>query len=231
MAASLEYRLERIEILNLGFDVSPELGLERGARTKSQITTNFVYDTRDNPFLTRRGRRISLTPFVAGGFLGGNTQIYGFDLEGSQYYKLPYDMIFLFNAQIASVDTWGDGERVPIFERLFLGGSNNLRGFNFRDVGPKDVNGEPVGGRFLARSTVEVTFPIIEKVRGAVFYDIGVVGLEAFEPNGRAASDVGFGIRLNLPVGPLRLDYGFPITTGGNNKRDGKFNFNVGYQF
>jgi outer membrane protein insertion porin family len=230
-AVSMEYRLEEIEILNLDIDISPELGLERGKRTKSQITTNLVYDTRNNPYLTRTGRRISLTPFVTGGFLGGNTQIYGFDLEASQYYQLPFDMIFLFNAQIASVDTWGDGERVPIFERLFLGGSNNLRGFSFRDVGPKDPNGEPIGGKFLARSTVEVTFPIIEKVRGAVFYDIGVVGPEAFEPNGRAASDVGFGLRLNLPVGPLRLDYGYPITTGGNNKREGKFNFNVGYQF
>jgi outer membrane protein insertion porin family len=231
MAATVEYRLEEVEILNLPINVSPALGLEEGSRTKSQITTNLVYDTRDNPLLTRTGRRISFTPFIAGGFLGGNTQIYGFDLEGSQYYKLPYDIIFLLNAQIASVDTWGEGDRVPIFERLFLGGANNLRGFGFRDVGPKDVNGEPIGGLFLARSTVEVTFPIIEKVRGAVFYDIGVVGPEAFEPNGRAASDVGFGLRLNLPIGPLRLDYGFPITTGGNNKREGKFNFNVGYQF
>jgi outer membrane protein insertion porin family len=231
MAANLEYRLENIEIIGLAAGVSPELGLERGARTKSQITTNLVFDRRDNPFLTRTGQRISLTPFVAGGFLGGNTQIYGFDLEASQYFKLPYDLILLLNAQVASVDAWGEGERVPIFERLFLGGSNNLRGFNFRDVGPKDINGEPIGGRFLARSTVELTFPIIEKVRGAFFYDIGVVGPEAFEPNGRAASDVGFGLRLNLPVGPIRMDYGIPITTGGNNERGGKFNFNVGYQF
>ena len=231
MSASVEYRLEEVEIFNVPANVSRLIGLEEGSLTKSQVTTAFVFDTRDNPFLTRRGQRVTLTPFVSGGFLGGDTQLFGFDLEASQYFKLPYDLILLLNARIAAVDTWGEGERVPIFDRLFLGGSNDLRGFSYRDVGPKDENGEPLGGRSLARSTVELTFPIIEKVRGAVFYDIGFVEPKAFNTGGRAASDVGLGLRLDLPVGPLRLDYGIPVTTGGNNGRGGKFNFNVGYQF
>ena len=58
---------------------------------------------------------------------------------------------------------------------LFLGGSNNLRGFDFRDVGPRDANGEPLGGKTLARATIEYTFPLIEKARGALFYDTGFV--------------------------------------------------------
>ena len=145
---------------------------------------------------------------------------------------MPYDLILLFNGEIASVQTWGgDFDRVPIFDRLFLGGANNLRGFNYRDVGPKDVNGEPLGGKSLARATIELTFPIIEKVRAAVFYDVGFVEPRAFNAGGRAASDVGIGLRLDLPVGPIRIDYGLPIETGGNNSKTGKFNFNVGYQF
>ena len=231
LSVSLEYRLEEIDIFNVPGGVSSDIRLERGSRTKSQITTSLIFDTRDNPFLTRTGQRVVLTPFVSGGFLGGDTQIFGFDLEASQYFKLPYDLILLLNAQIASLDTWGNGDRVPIFERLFLGGANNLRGFDFRDVGPKDEDGEPLGGQSLARSTVELTFPIIEKVRGAVFYDIGFVEPLAFNAGGRPASDVGFGLRLDLPIGPLRLDYGIPIQTGGNNSGSGKFNFNVGYQF
>jgi outer membrane protein insertion porin family len=231
MSVSLEYRLEQVEIFNIPRDVSEAIGLEEGGRTKSQLTSAFIFDTRDNPFLTRTGQRVMLTPFVSGGPLGGDTQVFGFDLEASQYFKLPYDMILLLNAQIASVDTWGDGDRVPIFERLFLGGSNNLRGFEFRDVGPKDVNGEPLGGKTLARSTIELTFPVVEKVRAAVFYDIGFVEPNSFDPGGRAASDVGLGVRLDLPIGPLRLDYGIPVQTGGNNSSSGKFNFNVGYQF
>ncbi|MBA2623076.1 MAG: outer membrane protein assembly factor BamA [Chthoniobacterales bacterium] len=231
MSGSVEYRLEEIEIFNVDNDVSELIGLEEGTRTKSQITTSFVFDTRDNPFLTHRGQRVILTPFISGGFLGGDTQLFGFELQASQYFTFPYDLILLLNAEIASVDTWGEGERVPIFDRLFLGGPNNLRGFEYRDVGPKDENGEPLGGKTLARATVELTFPIVEKVRGAVFYDIGFVEPKAFNAGGRAASDVGLGLRLDLPIGPLRLDYGYPIQTGGNNNRSGKFNFNVGYQF
>lgn len=231
MSGSLEYRLEDVDIFNISPGVSPAIDLEEGSRTLSQLTTSLVFDTRDNPFLTHTGQRVVLTPFVAGGFLGGNTQIFGFDLEASQYFHLPYDLILLLNGRIAAVDNWGDGDRVPIFERLFLGGPNDLRGFSFRDVGPKDKNGEPLGGQTLARATVELTFPIIEKVRVAVFSDIGFVDPNAFDPGGRAASDIGLGLRLDLPIGPLRLDYGFPIQTGGNNNRSGKFNFNVGYQF
>jgi outer membrane protein insertion porin family len=230
-SASLEYRLENIEIYNVPKGSSGAIGLEEGSRTKSQVTTSVVFDTRDNPFLTHTGQRVLFTPYIAGGFLGGDTQIYGFDLQASQYFHLPYDMILLLNGEIAAVDNWGSGDRVPIFERLFLGGTNDLRGFSFRDVGPKDQNGEPLGGKTLARATVELTFPIIEKVRGAIFTDIGFVDPNAFDPGGRPASDVGLGLRLDLPIGPLRLDYGYPIQTGGNNRRSGKFNFNVGYQF
>jgi outer membrane protein insertion porin family len=120
---------------------------------------------------------------------------------------------------------------VPIFERLFLGGTNDLRGFDFREVGPKDSDGEPIGGRTLARATVELTYPIIEKVRAAVFYDTGFVNRDAYDwSTDDVASDVGFGLRLDLPIGPIRVDYGIPIQKAGNDG-GGKFNFNVGYQF
>jgi len=231
LSASLEYRLEEIDIFNVSPDASLQIKSQAGAQTKSQVTTSWIFDTRDNPFISRKGQRIVFTPYVAGGFLGGDTQTYGFDLEASQYFHLPYDLILLLNGRIAGVDSWGNGLGVPIYDRLFLGGTNDLRGFNFRDVGPKDINGEPLGGRSLARATVELTFPVIEKVRAAVFYDTGFVNAGAFDYSlNNVASDVGLGLRLDLPVGPLRLDYGFPIQKAGNSG-GGKFNFNVGYQF
>ncbi|HEX8679128.1 MAG TPA: outer membrane protein assembly factor BamA [Chthoniobacterales bacterium] len=231
MSASLEYRFEEIAIYNVSAAASEELRVEKGSRTKSQVTTALVFDTRDNPFLTHRGQRVVLTPFIAGGFLGGDTQIYGFDLEASQYFPLPYDLIFLLNGEIQGVDTWGGGNRVPIFDRLFLGGANNLRGFDFRDVSPRDVKDEPIGGQSLARFTAELTFPIIEKVRGAVFYDTGFVNRGAWDYSAdNVASDVGLGLRLDLPIGPIRIDYGIPIQKAGNDG-GGQFNFNVGYQF
>ncbi|MDQ6654875.1 MAG: BamA/TamA family outer membrane protein, partial [Verrucomicrobiota bacterium] len=231
LSGSLQYRLEEIDIFNVSPDVTRAIAIEKGARTKSQITSTLVYDSRDNPFLTRKGQRFSFTPYIAGGFLGGDTQLYGIDLEGSQYFKLPADLILLLNAQFRAVDTWGSGDRVPIFDRLFLGGANDLRGFTFRDVGPRDIRGEPLGGKTSARATVELTYPIIEKVRGAVFYDTGFVSTGTFDLGGSVASDVGLGLRLDLPIGPIRLDYGIPLQNAGLKSSSGHFNFNVGYQF
>jgi outer membrane protein insertion porin family len=227
---TLGYTLQDIDIFNVAAS-SPEFILSQsGTFTESKVFSTLVFDSRDNPLLSRRGQRITFSPAITGGFLGGNTQIYGLDLEGSQYFHLPKDTILLINGEIATVSQWGSGSEVPIFERLFLGGSNNLRGFPFREVGPQQ-NGEPIGGQSMARATIEWTFPIIEKARGAVFYDTGFVNSSAWSFGfNHIASDVGIGLRLDLPIGPLRLDYGYPVMRDGYNG-GGHFNFSVGYQF
>jgi outer membrane protein insertion porin family len=230
--ATLGYRLENIDAFNIAASASPQLVAETGNSTKSVVTASLVFDRRDNPFLTRHGERITYTWWVAGFPAGGTESIYGFDVEASKYWHLPWDTILLVNAEVAGVDAWKNRDRLgKIYDRLFLGGSNNLRGFEFRDVGPKDENGEPLGGQSMARVTVEYTFPIIEKARGAIFYDTGFVNTNPWDYNfNNVASDIGFGLRLDLPIGPLRLDYGIPIQQAGNHG-SGKFNFNVGYQF
>ncbi len=233
MSVSLTYLLQSVDIYNVSNSASVEIKSQEGSQSTSEITTSLVYDTRDNPFISRTGHRVVLTPYVAGGFLGGQTQIYGFDLEASQYFKLPYDTILLLNGEMATVDRWGNtNEQVPIYDRLYLGGGNNLRGFDFREVGPKDINGDPIGGKTLARFTIEYTVPIIpDKARAAIFYDTGFVNFPAYDfSTSNVASDIGVGIRLNLPIGPLRIDYGIPIQKAGNSG-NGHFNFNVGYQF
>jgi outer membrane protein insertion porin family len=230
MYGTLGYMLQDIDIFNVAASAPDFIQSQNGSFVESKIFSSLVYDSRDNPLLSRRGQRITFSPVIAGGFLGGDTQIYALDLEGSQYFHLPKDLILLINGEIATVNQWGNGTEVPIFERLFLGGSNNLRGFPFREVGPQE-NGEPIGGQSMARATVELTFPIIEKARGAIFYDTGFVNSSAWSFGfNNIASDVGIGIRLDLPIGPLRLDYGYPLQRDGYNG-GGHFNFNVGYQF
>jgi len=231
LSVSLDYRLEEIDIFNVDIFASPLIQQEAGNRLKSEVSTTILWDTRDSVFLTRRGHRVVFTPQISGGFLGGNTQNYGFDLEGSQYFLFPFDIILTLNGEIGTIDVWGNGDRVPLFDRLFLGGANDLRGFNFRDVGPKDENGEALGGQSLARFTIEATMPIIPRVRGAVFYDTGFVNAGAYDfGTQHIVSDVGVGLRLDLPIGPLKIDYGIPIQKD-NNTNGGKIQFSVGYQF
>jgi len=228
---SVDYRLQEIDIFNVSLGVSQAILDEEGDNLKSEIVPTYYYDSRDSVYLSRHGHRLTFSPHIAGGFLGGDVQTYGFDLEGSQYFTFPYDIILLLNGEVATIDNWGSGDHVAIFDRLFLGGANNLRGFNFRDVGPKDMNGEPLGGQSLARFTIEGTYPIIEKVRVAVFYDTGFVNVDAWDfGTTHIASDAGLGLRLDLPIGPLKIDYGIPIEKD-NNKGGGKVQFSVGYQF
>ncbi len=231
LSVSLDYRIEEIDIFNVSVLASPIIQMEAGERLKSVISTTVLWDTRDSVFLTRRGHRVVFTPQISGGFLGGNTQNYGFNIEGSQYFLLPFDIILTLNGEVGAIDVWGSGDRVPLFDRLFLGGANDLRGFNFRDVGPRDENGEPIGGQTLARATIEATMPLIPRVRGAVFYDTGFVNAGAYDFGTHdLVSDFGVGLRLDLPVGPLKIDYGIPLQKGNNNG-DGKIQFSVGYQF
>ena len=231
LALNLNYTLEEIDIFDVALGASPTIVAEAGNHLKSQIGAVLNYDTRDSVFLTRHGHRVVLTPFLAGGFLGGNVQTYGFDLQAAQYFLFPYDIILTLDGGVGVVSTWGNGTSVPIFDRLYLGGANNLRGFDFRDVGPKDIDGEPIGGNTSARITVEVTMPIIPRIRGAVFYDTGYVNADSYDfGTEHIASDVGVGVRLDLPVGPLKIDYGIPLQKD-NNTNGPKVQFSVGYQF
>ena len=231
MYATLGYTIQDVDIFNVDPSAGDFIESQKGSFVESKIFNSVVFDSRDNPLLSHKGQRVTFSPFISGGPLGGDTQVYGLDLEGSQYFHLPKDFILLINGEIATVSQWGSGTDVPIFERLFLGGSNNLRGFPFREVGPQDENGEPLGGKSMARTTIEVTFPIIEKARGAVFYDTGFVNSSQWSFGfNHIASDIGVGLRLDLPIGPLRLDYGYPLQRDGYNG-GGHFNFNVGYQF
>jgi outer membrane protein insertion porin family len=133
------------------------------------------------------------------------------------------------------VESYGD-EDVPIFDRLYLGGPRTLRGFDYRDVSPRDPlpgYNEPIGGLSSWFASAEYTVPLWSKIRGAVFYDIGAVGedtLDFLEPE--MNSNYGIGVRFDLPMFPLRLDYAFPHLTDEYNENAGpRWNFMLGYTF
>jgi outer membrane protein insertion porin family len=123
---------------------------------------------------------------------------------------------------------------VPFFERWYLGGAYSLRGFRYRDATPQErgirgVGDEPIGGNTYWVSTAEYSLPIIDRLRFAAFYDMGNVFYRSFQFNTDYSSDVGIGIRLNLPIGPLRFDYAIPLEDAYGTAGGGRFNFTVGY--
>jgi outer membrane protein assembly complex protein YaeT len=120
---------------------------------------------------------------------------------------------------------------IPIDERFFNGGSDTVRSFGERDLGPHDNHGHPVGGEFFTVFNVEYTFPILGELQGAIFTDAGNL-LPTSEDVGlndmRYA--VGAGLRYKLPVGPIRLDYG--VNPDPRPFEDfGAFHFSFGFAF
>lgn len=213
---------------------------EDGDFLESKLDFTFVHDTRDSVFITRKGHKFEAGLLAAG--LGGDVEAYGGNIGGQQFFHLPGDTILSFEGMAR----WVEGSNVPIFERLFLGGANNLRGYDYRDVGPKDAFGEPIGGNFSIYGSVEYSFPILEKVRGAIFWDVGMLSSDTTVPttavapvqnggpiigDGEVYSNVGIGLRMFLPIGPIRVDLGLPMVKDKFVGDSPRFQFNMGYKF
>lgn len=196
------------------------------------LAFNYIYDSRDSTILARSGEKLDVGLSVS----GGDTNSVTFSAQGAKYWNLKWDSILSVNGELAFVDSI-NGDDVPIFDRMFLGGGRTLRGFEFRDVGPRDTGytEDVYGGQSLAYMTVEYTVPIIETIRGAVFVDTGFVNEGSWDiaPDD-IYSDVGIGIRLKLPISPLplALDYAIPISSPDDEADNGgQFNFSLSSQF
>jgi len=200
---------------------------------RSALSVNYIYDSRDSSIQPRSGHKVDIGLTFAGA--GGDVKTIALSAQGQKYWNLKWDSILSVNGELAFVDGFSDG--VPIFERLFLGGGRTLRGFEFRDVGPRDTGytNDVYGGNSLGFVSVEYTIPIIETVRAAVFSDIGFVNANSWDPSpSDLYSDVGFGIRLKLPISPmpLALDYAIPMSSPDKQAdKGGQFNFYLNYQY
>ena len=225
---SFKASLENYEI-DVDSDSSDTLRKEEGEYDRALFAVNYVINTTDSQYLTRRGHRISLGTDVS----FGDVETYGVQLSGSKYFLLPFDTILSINGQYRSVD--GD-DNVPIFEREFLGGARSLRGYEYREASSpalRDEQGEPLGGRTAAYFTAEYSFPLLnlKKFRGHVFYDGGMLSNDAWDFGGDYLSDYGIGLDLYLPMGPIRLDVAWPMQTNEWVEDKMRFQFNMGYQF
>jgi outer membrane protein insertion porin family len=219
-----------------GGNISTNILAARGTFIISEIGVNLTYDTRNSFQLPDRGQVSEVLASVAA--QPGNTEYYKLEARTSWFFKgFAPGHILEVDSRMGVVSSWDGTTQVPIFERWFLGGLYNLRGFKYQTVGPMDAYGEPLGGDTVWFATAEYSIPIIKMLRVAAFYDAGNVYPDPFSfnpgPNRVLFSDdVGLGLRIILPIGggtPLRLDYGVPITHDSTVGSSGKFQFGFGF--
>jgi outer membrane protein assembly complex protein YaeT len=163
-----------------------------------------------------RGWILSGSVEPVGGFLGGDVDFYRIITEGRFYQPLQLGLIGATRIRVGSAETI-DGTRViPLFERFYAGGINSVRGYARRRVGPLTQD-EPLGGNSLVEASVELRRNITNTIGAAVFLDGGQVSLDSFDfPFDDLQYGTGFGVRYTSPVGPIRVDLGFPLDRRGD---------------
>ena len=143
---------------------------------------------------------------------------------------------FSIIARVGSISPLGQSDLVPFYDRFYLGGPNNLRGFDFREVGPRDDDSsapdEAVGGNSYGMISLEYAFRIAEPLGLVVFYDWGFVNKSDFDFSmSEYADNIGVGARIMMMGSPLKLDLGIPITSPDGAEGGSQFNFSFGTRF
>jgi outer membrane protein insertion porin family len=213
-------------------NVSEEIYREAGRRLVSKVGASLTFDTRNSYLFPTKGQRTELRGELAGGPWGGDVDFYKIELKHATFIPGLMDGHLLeLGGRTGVAEAYNDDIDVPLFDRFFLGGLDSLRGYRYRDIGPRDRFGEPLGGDTYWFGFAEYSVPIIERVRFAVFYDIGMVYAEPYHWDFKEYADNwGVGLRLNLPIGLLRLDYGIPISNSSGKAGSGRFQFSAGGQ-
>ncbi len=230
----LVYRLEQVEISDIPDDASELLKDERGKNLTSSLALTLTHDQRDNIYNPTKGFLVSGTGEIAGGPLAGDRDFWKLSGVASTYFKQFDKNVLELKIRSGIADGYGDTERVPIYERFFAGGANTIRGYRERRVSPRDPgNNEPIGGEAYWVANVEETFPIYpDLIKGAVFFDTGNVfdTIEDFG-NGGIFSGVGAGVRIKTPIGPVKIDAGYPLDDVEGEEKKLRFYFNISQSF
>jgi outer membrane protein insertion porin family len=191
-----------------------------GKRRESRLSPSVVYNTVDNPYTPRRGMKLSLSGQVTGGPLGGTLNYLRPDIEGIFYIphtkktslgiRAQFGMIQPFRAT-AEIDPITGRSSLPFYLRFYMGGEQQIRGYNIRAVGPREPSSSSlVGGDKFALFNAEYYFDVGGPIRALLFFDAGQSYLKGEKITFRSAViSTGAELRFIMPVlnVPFRLIY------------------------
>jgi outer membrane protein insertion porin family len=230
LRAGLGYRYEDIDITDVSDDASQRIKDLAGRSTSSVLTPSIAWDSRDNQLNPSRGFYHFLSLDFAGGPLGAENQFYKAVGEANWYYPVVGDVVFSARGRVGYGDGWGDKD-LPLLERFFVGTQAvTIRGYRLEDVGPKDINGDAIGGNSLILLSGQLRFPVTQGLSLVGFIDAGnLYDKNDFDPTILRVG-IGAGIRFVTPLGPLALDWGFKLDRKAGEKPS-EIHFNVGSLF
>ena len=235
LSGMLVYRLEEVKISNVIENASKDFMDEEGSNVISSLMAGLTLDTRDNIYNPGSGYFIDGNVDLAGGIFLGDKDFVKGGATAIYYHTFFEKVVLELKGRMGLSNAYGNTSEVPVYERFYAGGQNTIRGYKERRVGPRDPgSNEPIGGEAILVGNAEMTFPIYEKLlKGAVFYDVGNVWRRAedFIAGGNYRSGAGIGLRIKTPIGPVRVDYGYPLMANYEDERTGEFYFSMSRGF
>ncbi len=199
----------------------------------SALNFSVSRDTRDRLTAPTSGSRHQISVKYAGGPLGGDAQFTKLEASTGWYFPLPWSTVFHIKGAAGQI--WeNENDKLPVYERFFLGGMNTIRGFDYGDASPIDpVSLEHIGGDKMWYANIEYVFPLLKEagVQGALFYDLGrsMDNDEDWTVQDLDHS-VGFEFRWLSPMGPLRLIWGFNLDPAPD-EDESMWDFSIGGMF
>ncbi len=237
LSGKISYRFEHVTISNVSGDAL--LLITKSSRNISSVGFGLIWDSRNN-LLDPSNGNISRAYVEYAGPFGGNTDFTRYTASTRFFFPLWFKTVFSVAGEYGLISLRNTGNDLVISERFFLGGPDDLRGFPFRQVGARvptdNGNFVIIGGTQEVFATAEYIFPLIPQVgfKGVVFFDIGNVFNDneklSFNPS-NLRKDFGLGFRWVSPLGPLRLEVGFPIGKRLSGEKPYQIQFTIGTLF
>jgi len=232
--ASFAYNYEKADIKNLTDDVSHWIRDMEGENTSHTITGMLRRDSRDRIFSPTEGSDNSVVVKHAGSPMGGDIGFTRYVVESGWYIPLFWSTVGFLHGRTGFIHGDSAG-KMPLWERFYLGGMNSVRGYDWRDIGPKDpATGDKIGGNKMLQFNLEFIFPIVKKsgLKGVLFYDTGNAYNNREDMKlGELRQSTGFGFRWYSPIGPIRLEYGYILDDKEGQKGQGGWEFTLGAAF
>ncbi|HYC48411.1 MAG TPA: outer membrane protein assembly factor BamA [Burkholderiales bacterium] len=203
-----------------------------GASNDSILATvGWQRDSRDSLLYPTKGTLQKAALEV--GLPGGSLTYYRSTYQYQRYFPITRDYVLMLNGELGAGAGYGDTPTLPFFKNFYLGGVNSLRGFRVFTVGPKDIQGNPRGGRLKVLGNAEFLFPFPglageRTARMSAFVDAGTTGNRDDMSDIRAS--VGLGALWVSPLGPLKISIGVPVLKEPGDRKQ-LFQFTFGGAF
>ncbi len=207
---------------------------EQGINVRRKIILSGERDTRSNIFIPLDGSFTQLYTEYVGGFLGGDNNFFKMGFSWSRYNNLSRRKtlnVLATRIKFGYAEGLTRTDRVPTFDRFYMGGASTMRGYKENSMGPTDERNDPAGGKVMVLGNVEYRRALFWKFGYSIFVDAGNLWEEVKHINTKDFKlTSGLGIQFFTPVGPLRLDYGRQIPIKESPKT-GRFHLSILYAF